>query len=161
MKKEKNKRVVYYSDEANDDFMGTDIKARNIDASFKFVHKNVIWRALSFILYYFVAVPLVAIYERVILRVRFVNKRAVRALRHTPYFLYGNHTGYIDAFTPNMISFPKRNMIVTSPDAVSIKGLRNIVQMLGAIPTPNGMGGMKNFARAVEHHKRANITVYP
>lgn len=141
MAKIKNKKVIYYADEINDDFAGTKIKSCCVDENFKYIHKNIFWRFASFLLYYFVAFPLVFFYERIILRVRFVNKKAVKKYKGQPYFLYGNHTGFIDAFTPNLISFPHRNRIVVGPDTVSIKGIKNIVQMLGAIPVPTGFRG--------------------
>ena len=53
-------------------------------------------------------------------------------------------------------------MIVVSPDTVSIKGLRTIVQWLGAIPTPSDVSGMRNFKTAVMHSSESrNVTVYP
>jgi hypothetical protein len=76
--------------------------------------------------------------------------------------MYGNHIGFFDAFTPNLISCPRKNMIVVSPDTVSIKGLRTIVEWLGAIPTPSDISGMRNFKKSVtEHSKTKNITIYP
>ena len=162
MKKKKDKQVFYYTDERNDDFSRIKIKTRCIDETFKFVRKNVVRRFASFLLYYFIAIPLVFIYEKLILRVKFVNRKAVKKYKKKSYFLYGNHTGYIDAFTPNLISFPHRNRIIVSPETVSIKGLRNIVQMLGAIPLPTEFRGMKKFVKAIEfYNKKSNITIYP
>lgn len=162
MARKENKRTIYYSDELNDDFAGTKIKTRRVDEKFKYVHKNVFWRAAAFLLYYCVAISLVSFYERVILQVKFVNKKAVKKYKKKPYFLYGNHTGFIDAFTPNVISFPRRNRIIVAPDTVSIKGLKNVVQMLGAIPVPTDFRGMRQFFKAVEfYHSDSNVTIYP
>lgn len=159
---QKEKKTVYYSDELGDDFAGTNIKCESVDESFKFIRRGIIFRICAFLFYYAVALPLVWFYERIILRVRFVNRRAVRKYRKTPYFLYGNHTGWYDAFTPCLISAPRKNSTVVSADAVSIKGLRCIVQMLGAIPVPTTYRAMRKFSEAVDHyHKRYNITVYP
>ncbi|MBQ8322993.1 MAG: hypothetical protein IJX91_03390 [Clostridia bacterium] len=155
-------KTVYYRDELNDDFAGTNIRRREVDERFTFVRKNPIWRCASFVLYYVVAMPLIWLYERVFLGAKFVNKRAVKKAKGKPYFLYGNHTGFIDAFTPNLISFPRRNDIVVAADTVSIKGLKNITQMLGALPVPTHRRGMKKFLEAIEYYgKRRNITVYP
>lgn len=162
MRKQKPKRVIYYTDEQNEDFAGTNIKRKTVDENFTFIHKNPIWRGVAFFLYYFIAIPLIWFYERVLLRVKFVNKKAVKKCKGKRYFLYGNHTGFIDAFTPNLISFPRSNKIVVSADTVSIRGLKHLTQMLGAIPLPTGMRGMKQFIKAVDHyHEKHNITVYP
>lgn len=163
MKKQNRKRekVFYYSDEAHDDFAGLNIKTKRVDGSFKFIHKNPLWRLCSFLVYYFVAVPIVLLYVKLFLRVKFVNKKAVKKCKQK-YFLYGNHTGIIDAFIPNIISLPKRNKIFVSPDTVSIKGIKTLVQMLGALPVPTDIRGMKKFLKAVEYyHKNNNITIYP
>ncbi|MBE5732119.1 MAG: hypothetical protein E7353_03690 [Clostridiales bacterium] len=160
--KNKKQKVIYYNDENNDDFAGTNIKTKQIDENYKYVHKNPIWRFFEFIVYYVIAIPLVWLFMRVILRVKFVNKKAVKAYKKQPYYMYGNHTGFIDAFTPNLISMPRKNMIVVGPDTVSIKGLRTIVKMLGALPTPGNIKSAKNFIKAMdETHKTRNITIYP
>lgn len=155
-------KIVYYTDPIHDDFAGTNIQKKTVDKHFRWIHKSKLWRACSTVLYYGIAFPLVWFYERVILQIKFVNKKGLKKLRKTPYFLYGNHIGFIDAFTPNLLSVPRANKIVVSPDTVSIKGLRNVVQMLGALPIPCDVGGMRKFMKAVEHyHKKYNITIYP
>ena len=155
-------KTVYYQDEWNVDFAGTKIQPTVIDQHFRYHHKNPIWRFFAFLFYYCIAFPLIWIYERVFLRVKFVNKKALKKLQGKPCFFYGNHTGFIDAFTPNLLSFPRSNKILVSPDTVSIPCMKNIVQMLGAIPVPTHRNGFKNFLNAVErHHKKSNITIYP
>ena len=44
-----------------------------------------------------------------------------------------------------------------------MKFLGNSIQLLGAIPIPNKMNGMKNFIKAIEYHinKKHSITIYP
>lgn len=158
----KEKKVIYYDDALSDDFAGTNIQKTVVDGSFPYIHTNPVWRILAFIAYYLIAFPLVWFFERVILGMRFENKKAVKQCKDTPYFLYGNHTGWYDAFTPNLISVPRRNRILVGADTVSIKGLRSIVQMLGAVPIPTTAKGMKQFVQAVDHfHKDCNITIYP
>ena len=155
-------KILYYEDELNDDFAGTHIQAKPIDEHFHYEHKNPIWRFFSFLFYYCIAFPLIWLYERVFLQVKFVNKKALKKIKGTPCFFYGNHTGFIDAFTPNLLSFPRSNKIVVSPDTVSIPCMKNIVQMLGAIPVPTHRKGFKNFLNAIErHHEKSNITIYP
>ncbi len=162
MSREKDKKVVYYDDEMNNDFAGMNIEKCTVDESFKYRHDGILWRVCAFILYHIIAYPLIWFYAVVILHVRFVNKSAVKKYRKTPYFLYGNHTGWVDAYTPNIISAPRKNNIIVAPDTVSIKGLKNIVQMLGAVPVPSGAHGLKKFSDAIDyHHKSCNITVYP
>ena len=95
MAKPKKKKVFYYDDELNNDFARMNLKHRRVDGNFKYLHKSWIWNACAFALYYFVAVPIIWFYTRVILGVRYVNKSALRPYRKTPCFLYGNHTGWV------------------------------------------------------------------
>ncbi len=163
MKTKADTEVIYYEDELNDDFAGNGISKCEVTESYKFLHTGIIWRFFAFIVYYIIAYPLVWFFERVIMRVKFVNGSAVRRFNGGPVFLYGNHTGWIDAFTPNVISLPgRRNRIIVSPDTVSIKGLRTVVEMMGALPVPTTLRAMPKFREAVEYyHGRDNITVFP
>ena len=49
-----------FSDELNDDFAASHgkIKRRKIDANYKYVHKNIIWKAFSFFVYRILATPI-------------------------------------------------------------------------------------------------------
>lgn len=158
----KKKKVIYYNDALTDDFAGTHITKTVVDETFPYIHKSRLWKITADIVYYGIAFPLVWFFERVILGMRFVNKNAVKQCKDTPYFLYGNHTGWYDAFTPNLISLPRRNRIIVAADTVSIKGLRSIVQMLGAVPIPTTVRGMKKFVQTVDSfHKDCTLTIYP
>ncbi len=162
-KKEKQKKIIYYKDELNDDFAGTKINAKKIDGTFKYVHKNIIWRFLSWFIYYFIAVPFFGLYFKIIKGVKVKNKKAVKKIKKQNYYMYGNHTGVVDAFIPSLISLPQRNKIVVSSDGVSIKGIKNLIQMVGGLPVPDGIEGMQQFVRAMSyyHEHHYNISIYP
>ena len=145
----KPEKVVYYSDPLHDDFAGTNIKTQKVDGDFPYIHKSRIWNFFAFLLYYIVAIPLVFIASKVYLGLKFENRKVLKKLRKTGFYLYGNHTRDLDAFIPSMSSFPKKAYIVASADAVSIPFLYNIVQMLGAIPVPSSLSGMKGFTEAI------------
>lgn len=158
-----NKKVIYYSNPVDDDFAGTKIKQIDIGPDFPFINRNPFFRLASFILYYFIAFPLITIFCFLILRLRVKNRKALRKARGTGYFLYGNHTHFFDAFTHSLIAFPKKSYVIANRDAISIRGLKQIVMMLGALPIPSGMEAMKQFTRAVEERwrKKKAIAIYP
>jgi 1-acyl-sn-glycerol-3-phosphate acyltransferase len=133
-----------------------------VDAAFPFVHKGLIWKAASFLLYYVVALPLVTFYIRVINRTKVVNKKSLRQVRGG-CFVYGNHTHWSDAFLPHVIASGKRTYVIAGPDAVSIKGIRNIVMMLGAIPVPTQPRALHLFTDAIRqrYSEKACIAIYP
>ena len=156
-------RVIYYSDEMRDDFAGTHIHAMRVGSDFPYDHKSILWNTAAFLLYYVVAVPIVFLITRLYLGLRFENRRELRKLKNTGYYIYGNHTRNLDAFVPSMAAFPKRASIIANPDAVSLPFLRNVVQMLGAIPIPTEFAGMRPFMEAV-YARRAKggcVAIYP
>ena len=156
-----NKKIIYYSDPLNDDFAGTNIKAQKIDKNFKYIHKNIFWRFFGAITYFFVW-PIIYFIEVIIFGARFKNKKAVRKLKDG-CFLYGNHTSFLDAYTPAILSGHKFAKILTNPDAVSIKGIRVFVQWLGAVPVAHDVLTTKNMLQAIEyyHKKGNNVAIYP
>ncbi|MBP3414921.1 MAG: 1-acyl-sn-glycerol-3-phosphate acyltransferase [Clostridia bacterium] len=162
-KRKQDKRIVYYTDELNDDFAGTDIKTCDIGDDFKFINKNPLWRAAAAVVYYLIAFPIVWLISYIGYGLRIKNRRAVRKVRGG-YFLYANHTQMLtDAFAPSIISFPKRAHVVANPDAVSIKGIRQLVMMLGVIPLPASLKMMRPFRDAVEarYGQNRTVTIYP
>lgn len=161
-RKNKQPKVVYYQDELNNDFAGTRINTKCVDENFKYVHKNIFWRMLSFLFYYVIALPVIWFIEKVIYRVKFVNRKAIKKLKKQPCYIYGNHSNVLDVYTANLISQPRRNQIISNPDAVSLKGLKNFTQMLGAIPLPTDQKGMRKFVQAIDYyHKNRNISIFP
>jgi 1-acyl-sn-glycerol-3-phosphate acyltransferase len=154
-------KVIYYA-KTTDDFAGTNITTQKVDATFPYVHKNILWRLAAFLLYYVIALPLVTLYIRAVNRTRFVNRKALRKIKGG-FFLYGNHTHWSDAFLPHVVAAMKRTYIVAGPDAVSIKGIRSIVQMVGGIPIPTQLSGMRQFMETVRRRcgEGGCIAVYP
>ena len=142
-------RVIYYSDELNDDFAGTKINKIKVDHTFPYVRKNPLWNGCAFVLYYVVAIPVVFLTAKLFLGLKFKNRRALRGLRKTGFYLFGNHTQQLDAYVPPLAAFPKRAHIVANADAVSIPLIRNLVMMLGAIPVPTEPSGLRTFADAL------------
>lgn len=160
-----SRKTVYYHDPLHDDFAPTNgrIHPKQIGADFPYEHKGPLWNALAFVVYRMVMTPFLFLYCKLVFGLRIENRRALRALPGG-YFLYGNHTNTLaDAFIPTLLAFPRRANIITSADTVSIPGVRNIVQMLGAIPLANTIDGTRQFLAAM--HRRLErgqaVMIYP
>ncbi len=146
---QKTIKTVYYSDEMKDDFAGTKISKAKVGSDFPYIRRSVLWNILAFLVYYVVAFPIVFLTAKIYLGLKFENRRALKKLSRTGYYLFGNHTQILDAFVPPVAAFPKRAYVVADADAVSIPFLRNIVLMLGAIPVPTDVSGLRIFSETL------------
>ena len=156
------KRTYYYSDELNDDFAGTKICTRKIGSGFTYAHTSVLWRVCSSVLYYGIVLPLVVLINRTLFGFRIKGKKNLKKI-DGGFFMYGNHTrAFTDATGPAMIAFRRKAYVIAGPDAVSIKGIAWLVQMLGGLILPNELSGGKKFAEAVELRSRKSaVMIYP
>ena len=150
MKRHEPKRVIYYRDAMNEDYAGTNIETQTVHADFPFLPEGFFFRVFGWMAYYLLAIPLVYLCCFVICGYHVKNRKAVRALKKSGFFLYANHTHFTDAFLAPIVAFPKRAFVLVSPDTVSIKGIRTLVQMLGAIPIPQERKAIPLFCNAVE-----------
>lgn len=160
----KPKKTVYYADERQDDFAGNHIQAKPVDEHFPYTNRRPLWHAVGAFLYRAVATPVAFAVCRGAFGMRVKNRRALRRLSNTGFFMYANHTQALhDAFSPSLLSFPKKCYIITSPDSVSLPFLRNVVLMLGAIPLPTTAGAVRKFKHTVEKRIRSGkpVMIYP
>lgn len=158
------KREYFYTDEVNDDFASTNgkIDRDTVNGAYRYSHPSFLWKIGVFFAYRLFATPLVWLYTKLWLGVRVKNRRAMRGVGGC--FLYMNHTQNVaDAFIPSIASFPKRAYVVTGPEAVSIKGIRVLVALLGAIPLPSALSAHRNFEQKLKEaiEERTAVTVYP
>ena len=56
------KKEIYYSDELNDDFAGSNVKAIKIDENYEYVPKNIFWKITSWFIYRVIALPISFVY---------------------------------------------------------------------------------------------------
>ena len=159
----KNK-VIYFDNEKDNEFSGISKKTITIDENFKYVHKNIFWRFLSFLAYRIIMPPIAFLWCKIKFHSKIVNKKALKKFKKQGYFIFSNHTLMAgDAFIPNLASFPKKNYIVVHPDNISTKGTKNFIMMCGAIPTPSSIKAFPNFTKTIK--KRISdgcaVTIYP
>ncbi len=161
MKKEK---VIYYEDELNDEFSTAKIKPRIIDENYQYIHKNPLWNSISYLLQNVISMPIKVLYAKIKFRIKYVGKEKLKQCKSSGYFMYVNHTQpFADTFIPSLANYPKRNFFIVNPENVSMKGLKTIVEMLGAIPIPGNKTAMKHFMNTIEKRieNKCSITIYP
>ena len=160
-----SRKTIYYHDPLHDDFAPTNghIRPKPIGADFPYEHPSPVWQALAFVVYRLIMTPFLFLYCKLVFGLRIENRKALRELPGG-YFLYGNHTNTLaDAFIPTLLAFPRRANIVTAADTVSIPGVRNIVQMLGAVPLADTIDGTRQFLAAIHRRleRRQAVMIYP
>lgn len=157
-------RVIYYSDELNEEFSSAKIEPRVIDKNYKYEHKSKMWNVSTFLVQNVISVPVKFLYAKLKFRVKYIGREKLKPYKKKAYFVYGNHTQeFADTFLITNAIFPKRNYYIVNPENVSMKFLGNFVQKLGAIPIPNHINGMKNFLAEIERKikKGYSISIFP
>ncbi len=158
------KKTVKYSDELNDDFFGKQLRGDPVGPDYPFVRRGAVWRVSSFIVYRIIAVPLTFLMGKILYGLRIKNRRALKKLRGTGFYMYGNHTQkMMDAYTPGLCVFPRKAYIVTGREAVSIRGIRSVVGMLGGIPVPDGIKAYAPFRSALKTRigEKSAVAIFP
>lgn len=159
----KEQKIIYYKDELNEEFSTAKITPRVIDENYKYI-RNPFWDIISLIFQNVLSMPIKYLYAKIKFRIKFIGKEKLRAYKNKGYFLYGNHTQeFADTFIPSLANYPKRNFLIVNPENVSMKFLKTIVELLGAIPIPGNKKAMKNFLEVIEKRikKGYSITIYP
>ena len=165
MKKEEQK-IIYYSDELNDEFSGVVRNTIKIDGDFEYIKKSSLWNLCAFFVYRIIMMPFAWFYTKIKFHHKIVNKKCLKNQYDDGegYFMYGNHTlmgG--DAFIPNVINCPKKTYTVVHPDNISKKGTKNFILMNGAMPLPSTTSATRNFIEALEKRvvEGNAVQIYP
>lgn len=156
-------RTIYYMDELNDDFSGIHRKTIPINEKYKY-ERSILWQICSFLLYNFIMKPIAYIYMKIRFSFKIENRKVLKKHKKCGYFLYANHTNVpADGFMPSLICFPKRVHVLVSSENLSLMGTRNFMAMIGAVPIPNTLHGMKGFRSYIHKliSKGSVVMIYP
>lgn len=165
----KHRKVYYYDNELEDEFSGIKRNTITVDENYRYSHGR-LWKVAAWVLYHIIMTPAAFIYMKLRFCMRIEGKDKLCGLRDggdgrcRPAFFYGNHTQIPgDGYIPACISFPRKAIILAHPDNVSLYGTKNIMEMLGAFPIPNKLGGMKNFLGELENYIGTGhpVFIYP
>ncbi|MDE5721864.1 MAG: 1-acyl-sn-glycerol-3-phosphate acyltransferase [Clostridia bacterium] len=157
-------RVLYYSDELNDDFAATRIVRRSVKPNYRYFNRGFLGALGKLIIYRVFVTPIGFVYTKFFKRVTYKNKKVMRGYKNRGCFIYGNHTAYaLDAYNPTYLAFPRPADIIVNADATSIRGLKRVMRTLGALPIPDDFHVMSKFNSAVSEaiKKKHWVAVYP
>ncbi len=165
--KKSSKKVIYYSDEHNDDFFSMnkeDLKQVNVDKNYVYLPKSFIFKFLSFIFYYIIAIPLISLANLLLFRTRTKGRKNLKGLRKKGYFVYANHTNYKDSWlTPVLIAPFRKAYIIAEKTAVQIPIIGHLVKAGGGLPVADTPNGLKNLLIAIDQIIKENklVTIFP
>ncbi len=158
------RKVIYYTDELNEEFSLTQITPRKIDENYQY-DRTSFWKTLThFFWYRMIATPIAYLYTKIVFHHKTINRNLLKPYRRVGYFIYGNHTQDIgDAFFPNMFCFPKDVYMIVHPNNVSMPYLGRITPSLGAIPLPDDRVAYRNFMQIIEKRIKQGkaVVIYP
>lgn len=160
----KPQKEIFYTDELNDDFTGSDIKAKKITGEYNYAPKNIFWNVAAFILYRLIATPLAYLYVKLKFGYKLIGRNVLKKYRHQGYYMYINHTQKIaDVLLPSLATFPKKTFIIANPDNVSLPVLGDVTKMLGAVPVPGDLASSRNYMRTVKEKitNKNVVAIYP
>lgn len=155
-------KIIYFENELNDDFSNIHRKEILIDQKYRY-ERSQLWQWIANLLYQGVR-PFAFLYMKLFFSVKFVNKEVLKLHKKDGYFLYGNHTNIpADGFLPALISYPKQMKVLVCSENLSLRGTKNILAMLGAVPIPNRYSGMRNFKKYLHTliTLKKGIMIYP
>lgn len=159
----KNKKIIYYKDELNDEFSTAKITPKLIDENYKYKH-NKLWDICSFVFQNILSMPIKIGYTKTKFKIKYIGKEKLKQYKDKGYFVYVNHTqAFGDTHIPSIPIYPKRNFFIVNPENISIKPFGPIIEMLGAIPVPGNKNAAKNFLDTIKEkiQKKYAITIYP
>lgn len=158
------RKIIYYSDELNDEFSLAQITPQKINGNYRYIHSSLLKKFTHFFWYRIIFTPIAFLYTKFVFHHKIIGKDAFNKCKDSGYFVYGNHTQDIgDAFIPNMINIPQENYFIVHPNNVSMPIMGHITPSLGALPLPDDMAAYRNFLRAIETriNQKKSIVIYP
>ena len=158
------RKIIYYSDEANDEFSVTELIPKKIDENYIYCHNTKSKAFTRFFWYRIVAMPVAYLFTKIKFGHRIIGKEKLKDYRHKGYFLYGNHTQDIgDAFIPNMLDRRQDKYVIVHPNNLAVPVIGPITPSLGAIPLPDNIRAAKNFAEAISRRigEGHTVVIYP
>lgn len=162
MKKTFKPKTQYYQS-YTDDFVESGNQSFQLPDSYTWIRDSLLYRIASKCIYT-LAVFCAFIYCRCYLHIRIKNRSVLKQYPNSGYFLYCNHTQPVgDAFIPLRVLAPRRCYILAAPANLGIPILGRLLPMIGALPAPDSLSGMKKLHDAIRLRiqQKKCVVIYP
>ena len=158
------RKTFYFTDPVNDDFAGTNVKRKPLKDDFVYLSKNLFFKVFSFVTYRLIATPIVFLINKLFYHETIIGRKKLKKYRKNGYFLYANHVHVpADAYTPSLVTFPKKAYILVNPDATSIPVVSTFVKAFGGLPVPDSPKLYRAFKKSIDElaERKKVVTIYP
>ena len=156
----KKTKTIYWSDELNDDFDEVGLKRPPVPENYRYLRRC---GFLSWIAYYLLAKPFLSVYC-FFHGIKVENKKVLKKLKKTGYFIYSNHVAIADVFKFASYAVPRKRVnIIGYSDTLSLKGVGSLAKSLGYLPIPDDINNLKKMKDAIQTlvNKKEIILIYP
>ena len=157
-------RIVYYTDELNDEFSTFTTTPPVIDGNYNYDDSTFLKQLRRFFVYRIMIIPVAWLHSQLAFHRRTVGRGKLRPYRKQGIFLYGNHTQPVgDAFLQACLTYPRTNYVVVHPNNLMVPFFGRLIPALGALPLPDTIPAFKNFKTIIgkkieEGHP---VVIYP
>ncbi|MBQ7158127.1 MAG: hypothetical protein IJS09_01695 [Treponema sp.] len=158
------RKVIYYTDELNDEFSTMKITPIPIDEHYDYGSDSFWWHFRRFFFYRVFAMPIAWCYLKLKYHHKIINRAVTKPYQKGAFFIFGNHTNILcDPLVPTFVSLPKSVYVIVHPNNVSIPHIGQKMRLLGALPLPDNFAAAKNFmgTMGMRVASKCAICIYP
>lgn len=162
----KKTKVIYWSDELNDDFDDIGLDRPSVPKGYKYKRTNPINNFFSGILYHGIARPVLGLFC-VLKGIKVKGRKNLRAIKKSGAFIYSNHVSFLDVFKIAVLTnFHHRVNILGYSDTTAVPVVKHITRALGYLPLPldGDIANMMALTQAIKFYvkdKKQHILIYP
>lgn len=142
------------NDHKNDNLVESKVAKKYI----KRINKGRISRTFSSLFYYLV-VPILMLFNKAYLRVRFVNKKNIKKVKGGAVII-SNHVHSLDSVLSGLVAFPKKVIFTSMRTNFDLPVAGLLVRALGAVPTPEGLTENRVFFNELSKKTRSGRFVH-
>ena len=127
------------------------------------ISKNLIFRLLTSVFYYMIAVPLLGLCDTIVFGLRVRGRRNIRKLRGKGAVIVCNHVHNLDCTFLGLLVAPRRSIYTSLEVLFSQPVIGSLIHCLGSVPVPSTPSGMRRFLSELTGAVKAGrlVCIYP
>ena len=156
-------KIVCMPQDTADDILQNPTKKKHlvVDDKYKY-NKNWLSRFGQFVLYFFIAMPLFYLYDKIFLGVKVYGRKNIKGIKSA--VTVSNHVHYMDfTFATIFIRKFHRSHVISNTDNFDIPVAGKLISAYGVMPLPQTPKANVNFYRQIEKYLKQKrfVHIYP